>query len=286
MHRVLGILAVTGCVIGGYLIAGGELAVLVQPAAFIIIVGAAVGAFIMSVSRVNAGKVRSGVAAVFRPSLYNPKAGAQLLQFLYHLSVLVKREGVIVLEDHIQNPAKSPLFSPYPLISKNRAVLDYVIEALTLQVEGAVSAEDLETILKRSLDTMHAEDSAPAAVVSRVGDALPGLGIVAASLGIIVAMGHIEGGPEVVATRIAGALVGTFLGMLLSCGFVGPLAAAMEQNLRDRENFFEAVQTGMVAFAEGKAPTVIVEMARRALFSYNRPERRAVDRACKALKVA
>ncbi len=286
MHRVLGVLAVTGCVVGGYLIAGGEPAVLVQPAAFIIIVGSAVGAVIMSVSGVNAGRVRAGVTAVFRPSPYNPKAGAQLLQFLYHMSVLVKKEGVIILEDHVQNPARSQLFTPYPLISRNKAVLDYIIEALSLQVEGAVSAGDLEKILDRSLDTMNAEDSAPGAVVSRIGDSLPGLGIVAAVMGIIVTMGYIDGGPEVVGTHVAGALVGAFLGILLSCGFVGPLAAAMEQNLRDKENFFEAVQTGIVAFAEGKAPTVVVEMARRALFSYNRPERKVVDKACKALKVA
>lgn len=272
--------------IGGYIIAGGELAVLVQPAAFVIITGAAIGALTISVSRVNAGKVKAGVAAVFMASQYNPRAAIQLLQLMYHLSVLVKREGVIVLEDHIQNHARSSLFSPYPLVTKNKAVLGYMLEALSLQVEGAVSPEDLEKILGQSLDTMHEEDSVQVTVVARIGDMLPGLGIVAAVLGIIVTMGYIDSGPEVVGSHVAGALVGTFLGILLSCGFVGPLAAAMEQNLRDKENFFEAVRTGMVAFSEGKAPVVVVEMSRRTLFSYNRPERKAMDKVCKTLKVA
>jgi chemotaxis protein MotA len=153
-------------------------------------------------------------------------------------------------------------------------------------VDGAVGPDDLRGILDRDLDTHHEEEMVPANILQKMGDALPGLGIVAAVLGIIITMGYMDAGPEVVGHHVACALVGTFLGVLLSYGFVQPIVSAMELNLRDEENFFEAIKTGMMAFAQGKAPVVVSEVARRCLYSAIRPDREATEEACKSLRAA
>lgn len=286
MTRYIGFLVVFGCVIGGFLMAGGNMATLVQPAEFIVIGGAALGSLLIALSPAMMKKTNRRLKAVFAASPYNQKSAEQLLQLLYHLTIVVKREGVIALENHLRDPAKSAIFSQYPLIVKNDHVLAFIVEALMLQVDGAVTPEDLHGILERGLDTHHGEDSVPAAMITKVGDALPGLGIVAAVLGIIITMGHMDGGPAVVGHHVAAALVGTFLGVLLSYGFVQPIAGAMEQELKDESNYFEAIVTGMSAFAQGKAPVVVTEVARRALFSYNRPGREEIEEKCKSLRAA
>ncbi len=268
------------------MMAGGKPAILLQPAELVVIAGAAAGSLLISITPPVARKLNKRLKQVFRKSPYSLAAATELLQLLYHLSMLVKREGVIALEAHLADPASSSVFSNYPLVLQNAGALRFLTGALGLQVDGAVTPEDLAGILERELETIHAEDSAPAGLLQKMGDALPGLGIVAAVLGIIITMGHMDGGPEVVGHHVACALVGTFLGVLLAYGFVQPIANAMEQDLRDEENFFEAIMTGMVAFAHGKAPVVVMEVARRSLHSYRRPEREAMEEACKALRAA
>ncbi len=284
--RYLGFVVVIGCVVGGFLMAGGKLPTLLQPAEFIVIGGAAVGSLLISLTPAMGAKLRTQLAGAMGKTPYDAPAAGEMLQLLYHLTIVVKREGVIALENHLRDPAASPIFSAYPRITGNPRVIRFVVEALMLQVDGAVGPEDLRGILDRELDTYHGEDSVPSGILQKMGDALPGLGIVAAVLGIIITMGAMDGGPEVVGEHVAAALVGTFLGVLLSYGFVQPLVSAMEQGLRDEENFFEAIRTGMIAFAQGKAPVVVTEVARRTLYSYNRPEREQIEEACKALRAA
>ena len=257
LSRFIGVFVVLGCVLGGFIMAGGKLATLIQPSEFIVIGGASFGSLLIALSPAMLKKLQKGVAAAFANSPYDRAAAVEVLQLLYHLTIVVKREGVITLENHLRDPAASAIFSSYPKILKNTRALHFIIEALTLQVDGAVSPEDLDGIMERELDTHHGEDSVPASILQKMGDALPGLGIVAAVLGIIITMGHMDGGAEVVGHHVAAALVGTFLGVLLSYGFVQPIVSAMEQGLRDEENFFEAMKTGMVAFAHGKAPVVV-----------------------------
>jgi chemotaxis protein MotA len=286
LTRPLGLLVVVGCVVGGFLLAGGNLVTLVQPAEFVVIGGAAIGSLLISLSGPMLKKLRVRLAGVFGRSPYGGASAAELLQLLYHLTIVVKREGVIALENHLRDPETSTIFSAYPAILRNPQVMRFIIEALMMQVDGAVGPEDLRGILERELETHHAEDSVPGAVLQKMGDALPGLGIVAAVLGIIITMGKIDEGPAMVGHHVAAALVGTFLGVLISYGFVQPLVSAMEQDLRDEENFYEAIKIGMIAFAQGKAPVVVVEVARRSLFAYNRPQRESVEEACKALRAA
>jgi chemotaxis protein MotA len=284
--RYIGFVVVLGCVLGGFIMSGGKPATLWQPNEFIVIAGAAFGSILISLSPPMMKKTQKRLKGVFGASVFSKAAAEQLLQLLYHLTIVVKREGVIALEGHLRDPKTSSIFSAYPLVAKNHHVQHFIIEALTLQVDGAVSPEDLKGILERELDTHHGEEGVPQAAVAKVGDALPGLGIVAAVLGIIITMGYMSAGAEVVGHHVACALVGTFLGVLLSYGFVGPIAAAMEQELKDETNFFEAIQIGMTAFAQGKAPVVVTEVARRALFTYNRPGREEIEEKCKSLRAA
>jgi len=284
--RMAGLVIVLVCVVGGFLFAGGQIPVLLQPAEFVVIGGAAVGSLIISLSPVMLKKLRQQVMAAFGASRYSRAQAEELLQLLYHLSIVVKREGVIALENHLSDPESSAIFSNYPAVLKNEPLLRFIVEALMLQVDGAVGPEDLGHILERTLDTLHEEDGIPGSVLGKMGDALPGLGIVAAVLGIIVTMGYMAEGAEVVGHHVAAALVGTFLGVLLSYGFVQPTVTAIELGLKDESNFLEAVRVGMVAFAQGKAPVVVVEMARRVLYSYNRPGREEIEEACKSLRAA
>jgi chemotaxis protein MotA len=286
LTRYIGFLVVLGAVLGGFTFAGGNVISLVQPAEFIVLLGAAFGSILISLSPAMLAKTRLRVAGVFGATPFTRAMAEQLLQLLYHLTIVVKREGVIALEGHLRDPKASTIFSNYPLVGKNHHVMHFIVEALTLQVDGAVSPEDLKGILERELDTHHAEEGTPAAAIARVGDAFPGLGIVAAVLGIIVTMKYMAHGAEAVGKHVAAALVGTFLGVLLSYGFVGPIAAAMEQELKDETNFFEAIAIGMTAFAQGKAPVVVTEVARRALFTYNRPGREEIEEKCKSLRAA
>ncbi|MBM3316757.1 MAG: flagellar motor stator protein MotA [Candidatus Eisenbacteria bacterium] len=286
MIRHIGLLIVFGCVLGGFLIAGGKIPTLIQPAEFIVIAGAAAGSLIVSLTPTMLRKLLRRILGVFGRTPYTVHAAGELLRLLYQLTVVARREGVLALERHVREPHSSPLFSGYPVITGNPRLMRFIIEALMLQVDGAVDPDDLREILDTELDTHHGEESVPGNVLQKMGDALPGLGIVAAVLGIIITMGHMDGGPEVVGHHVAAALVGTFLGVLLAYGLVQPLVTAMEGNLRDEENFLEAVKSGMIAFAHGKAPVVVTEVARRTFFEYNRPDREATEEACKALRAA
>lgn len=286
MNRHIGILVVLGCVIGGFIIAGGQVATLIQPAEFIVIAGAAAGTLLVSMTPAMLRKLMQRLSGVFGRSPYTKASATDLLQLLYQLTVVARREGVLALERHVREPESSNLFSAYPTIAKNRRAMRFLLEALVMQVDGAVDPDDLRELLDTELDTYHGEESVPAGILQKMGDALPGLGIVAAVLGIIITMGHMDGGPEVVGHHVAAALVGTFLGVLLSYGFVQPLVSAMEQNLRDEENFLEAIKAGMIAFAHGKAPVVVTEVARRSFFEHMRPDREETEAACKALRAA
>jgi chemotaxis protein MotA len=217
---------------------------------------------------------------------YSPAYAKEVLTCLFQLALLVKKEGVIALEGHIADPKSSTIFSNYPRLLKDEHMLHFVTDALRLQVDGAVTPEELEQMLDRELECHEKEEDAFAHVIALVADSLPGLGIVAAVLGIIITMMHIDGTPEEIGHHVAVALVGTFLGILASYGFLQPTVVAMHQEIKDGENFFSAVKNGIIAFAGGKAPVVVVETARRTLFSYNRPERDEVEEACKALRAA
>jgi chemotaxis protein MotA len=286
VNRHLGILMVLACVLGGFLMAGGKLPTLIQPSEFVVIAGAATGALLVSLTPTMLRRLVRRVSGAFGRSPYSVVTARAMLQLLYQFAVVARSEGAIGLEKHIQDPEKSAIMSRYPAIQKNRRLVRFITEGLSMHVDGTANVDDLAEILDCGMSTLHAEESVPATTLQKMGDSLPGLGIVAAVLGIIITMGHIDGGPEVVGHHVAAALVGTFLGVLLSYGFVQPIVSAMEQNLRDEENFLESCAAGILALAQGKAPAIVAEMARRTLFEYNRPERAEVEEAVKALRAA
>ncbi len=284
--RYIGLLVVIGAVLGGFVLSGGSIPVLIQPYECLVILGAASGTLLIGLLPHQLKAMQKKTLGVFGGSKYSMAAANEMLQLLFHLAIVVKKEGVIALESHIRDPEQSAIFSKYPTVLKNHHALHFITDALRLQVDGAVAPEELAAMLERTLDTHHEEETVVPGALQKMGDALPGLGIVAAVLGIIITMSHLDGPPEEIGHHVAVALVGTFLGILMSYGFVQPIVAAMEQENRDEGNYFEAVRIGLCAFAEGKAPVVVVEMARSALYSYNQPTRETVEEACKALRAA
>lgn len=286
MTRPIGVIVVLGSVIGGFIIAGGKIPTLIQPAEFIVIAGAAGGSLLISLTPVMLSKLFKRIGGVFGRTPYTRSAASELLRLFYQLTVIARREGVLALERHVRDPQTSSIFTNYPTVTGNPRMMTFILEALMMQVDGAVDPDDLREILDTELETHHGEESVPANTFQKMGDALPGLGIVAAVLGIIITMGYMDAGAEVVGHHVAAALVGTFLGVLLSYGFVQPITSAMEQNLNDEGNFLEAIKAGMIAFAHGKAPVVVTEVARRTFFGYNRPDREETEEACKALRAA
>jgi chemotaxis protein MotA len=286
VNRHLGIGIVLGCVIGGFLVAGGKLPTLVQPAEFLVIGGAAAGSLIVSLTPPMLRRLMKQVTGVFGRSPFNQATARELLKLLYQFAIVARSEGAVGLEKHLQEPDKSAILTRYPAIMGNPRLLGFLAEGLSMHVDGTAAVEDLSAIFDQGMSTLHTEESVPGNTLQKMGDALPGLGIVAAVLGIIITMGKINEGPELVGHHVAAALVGTFLGVLLSYGFVQPIVSAMEQGLRDEENFLEACATGILAIAQGKTPAVVAEMARRTLFEYNRPGRAEIEEEIKTLRAA
>lgn len=284
--RYVGLLIVIATVLGGFVLSGGQVPILIQPYEFLVIFGSCAGTILIALLPHQLKGLPKVAMGALGKSQFSPAMANEMLQLLYNLAIVVKKEGVIALETHLGNPEGSAIFSRYPLILKNHHVLHFIVDALRIQVDGAMSPEELATVLELELDVHHEEEHVLPSTLQRAGDALPGLGIVAAVLGIIITMSHLDGPPEEIGHHVAVALVGTFVGILASYGFVQPVVAAMEQEGRDAGNFMDAIRLGIVAFAEGKAPVVVCEVARRALYSYNRPERDAVEEACKALRAA
>jgi chemotaxis protein MotA len=279
-------LVVVGAVLGGFAAEGGPIPILIQPVELLIIFGASCGAIVVMCLPHQLKKIGRKAFKALAGSQYSPAYAKELLTCLFQLALLVKKEGVIALEGHIAEPLTSPIFSNYPRLLKDGLVLQFVTDALRLQVDGAVTPEELEVMLDRELVCHEKEEVAFVHVLTLVADALPGLGIVAAVLGVIITMMHIDGSPEEIGHHVAVALVGTFLGILASYGFLQPTVVAMRQETTDSDNFLSAAKNGIISFAEGKAPVVVVETARRTLFSYNRPPREEVEEACKALRAA
>jgi len=284
--RYVGFIIVIGSVALGFILSGGNLLVLIQPFEFLTIFGAAAGTLVVALLPHQLKAMPKTVLSVYGKSKYSRDTSMEMLQLLFNLAMIVKKEGVIALESHLNDSHSSAIFSKYPKVLSNHHAMHFITGALRLQVDGAVGPEELKGMLERQLDAHHEESHAIPSTLQKMGDSLPGLGIVAAVLGIIITMSHLDGPPEEIGHHVAVALVGTFVGILASYGFVQPTVTAMEQELKDEANFFEAISQGLVAFSEGKAPVVVVEMARSALYSYNQPDRDEAEQACKALRAA
>ncbi len=284
MFVIIGLVVVFGSILAGYTMHHGNLAVLVQPTEFIIIVGAAIGSLLIANPLHLTMGVIKGVLGTLSGSKIKKETYVEVLKMLYELFQLAKKEGLIALEQHIENPSGSPIVSKYPSFLANHHATEFTCDTLKIVLNGGVPAHDLEDLMELDLETSHHEHSQLPTALSTVGDAFPGLGIVAAVLGVIITMGEIDKPPEVIGMSVAAALVGTFLGVLMSYGVVGPLAKNMEHMVAADHRYLVCIKAAILAFAKGAPSVVAVEYGRRAIESHDRPSFQETEEAVKSVK--
>jgi chemotaxis protein MotA len=268
----VGILVVIASVLGGFVASHGKIGALWQPFELVIIGGAAFGAFMMSNPPKVVKATLLSLISVFKGVRYKSSDYLDVLTLMYELLNKARREGFISLESHVDNPASSDVFNKYPKVLADHHLMDFITDCLRLMVGSNIEPHELEPLLELELEKHHHEMMAPAHALTKVADGLPGFGIVAAVLGIITTMGSIGGDIALVGAHVAAALVGTFLGILLAYGFVGPLAASIEAQAEQDARIYESVKTALLACLRGYNPKVALEFARKTLPSNVRPQ--------------
>jgi chemotaxis protein MotA len=271
-------------VLGGYLIEGGSFWVLMQIAEFMIIGGAAAGALLISAPPKLLKKILHKVLSSFKGSKLGKETYLQLLKMMFELFQLGQKEGVLALESHIEHPEKSALFSKYPEFLKESYLLSFITDTVRLVLIGGITPHEIEAIMDTDIETNHQQGTKPGMILQKIGDSLPGLGIVAAVLGIIITMQAIGGPAEEVGRKVAAALVGTFLGVLISYGFIQPLATNLDLTHEEDSRMLEVIKAGLTAFAKGFNPMVAVEFGRRTIFDDHRPTFQEMEEALKGKK--
>jgi chemotaxis protein MotA len=277
MLVIVGFVVVIGAVLLGFVWAGGAPGALVHPSEILTIGGASMGALIvMSPKKVLVDLVR-GLVQCLKGSPYNRQAYEELFKLLYDLFRLARREGLIILETHVSDPHASTIFAKYPAIAANHHATEFVCGALSPIIEGTVKPDQLPGLLEAELKVLEEEHHSPIGVLMKTADGLPGFGIVAAVLGIVITMGAISGPVEEIGEKVGAALVGTFLGILLSYGFFAPLSVRMEFLGAAELSFFRMIATLIEGFANDLPPKVALEYGRRGLGSEYRISREELD---------
>jgi len=281
MFAIIGIVVVFGCIAAGYLMEHGNIRVLLQPAELLIIGGAAAGTVLIANPLHILKQIAAGIAGVFGSSKYNKQRYIESLKMMYELLQKARKEGLVALENDIEEPDKSPLFSKYKEFVKNHHLRDFVCDTMRMAVSGGVEVFDLDQMLDSDMEVHHHDAQQPVSALSTTADSLPGLGIVAAVLGVVITMGALGGPPEEIGHKVAAALVGTFLGILLCYGLVGPLAARMGKAADEEHAFLQVLRVVMVSFLKGVAPIMAVEIGRRVVPGHVRPSFKEVEQACR-----
>ncbi len=281
MLALIGIALVFLAVLGGFLLEHGNLFVLLQPAELLIVGGAAVGIMLVANSPAVIRKMGRGARGVFRPSPYTPAFFLRNLRMLYEVFGYVQRAGMMQLEGDVEDPQNSRIFKNYPDFLKDKGTRDFVCDTLRMLVIGVTTPHELDQLIDLDIDIQRRGRQEPVSALNSIADALPGLGIVAAVLGVVITMEAIGASPETVGQKVAAALVGTFLGILLCYGVVGPAAARMAQLSESQAQFLQVLRIAMVAFARGSSPILAVEYARRSIPIELRPSFLEMERAIK-----
>jgi len=271
MLIIVGFIVVILSVVGGYVLSHGHLGALWQPYELVIIGGAAFGAFLVSTPMKTVKETIGGIIGVLKGPKYKAEDYKATLSLVYELLNKARRDGFMSLEDHVENPSQSAVFGNYPKVLADHHLLDFMTDCLRLMIGSNIEPHELEPLLELELEKHHHEALAPAHALSKVSDGLPGFGIVAAVLGIVITMGSIGGSIEEIGHHVAAALVGTFLGILMAYGFVGPMAAAMEARAEQDSRIYESVKTALLACLRGYNPKIALEFARKTLPSDVRP---------------
>jgi chemotaxis protein MotA len=280
MMLIVGVLIVLGSVAGGYVMHGGSLMALNQPNELLIIGGSAVGALLISTPLPVIKRLLGGVGAFFK-SGPGKKEYLDLLGMMYSMFRLTQQSGVMALEAHCDDPQASAIFSRYPRFLANHHAVDFFTDSVRVIIMGGVSPYDLEALMDVDLEIHHHEALKPANTLARISDALPGLGIVAAVLGVVITMQAIDGPPSEIGEKVGAALVGTFLGILMCYGFVGPMATALEAVVEFEAQYLNCMKSGLLAMSKGVAPAIAVEFARRAIPAEVRPGFTETEQYCR-----
>ncbi|HZS84138.1 MAG TPA: flagellar motor stator protein MotA [Stellaceae bacterium] len=279
MFFIVGSVIVLASVAGGYLLNGGHLFVLWQPFEILIILGAAAGGFVTANRKPVLKASGQAVLALLKAEKYDKQAYLELLSLLYTIFKLAKTKGALALEQHVEKPEESPLFSQYPKFNADHHAVVFLCDYLRLLTLGTDNHHEMETLMDEEIETHHEEQHAVYAAIQTVADGLPALGIVAAVLGVIHTMGSITEPPAVLGELIGGALVGTFCGVLFAYGFVGPIANAVKARCDAEVKYYLCIKAGILAYMQGYAPAIAVEFARKALNSDVRPTFYEVEEA-------
>jgi chemotaxis protein MotA len=286
MLVIVGIIVVIGAVLGGFTMAGGHFGSLIHPSEIVTIGGAALGGLIVGTPKKVLIDLMKGLLACAKGAPYNKAAHEESFKCLYDLLRLARRDGMLALEPHISNPHESSIFNKYPKVAHDHHLMNFICGGMGPLVDATVKPEQIAELLETELAIMNDEHHAPMHALQKVADALPGFGIVAAVLGIVITMGHIDGPPAEIGHKVGAALVGTFLGILLSYGFAAPLATRMEFLGIAENAFFKVIAAVIVGFANNLPPKVALEMARRSVGTEFRPEREELDEWFKEAEAA
>jgi chemotaxis protein MotA len=278
MNVIVGIVLVLGCVAGGFVLSHGHLAALWQPYELLVIGGAALGAFVIANPPWVIKAALGSIPLMLKGSKFKKGFYMDALALMYDLLTKARKEGMMSLEADVEEPEKSAIFGKYPKIQHDHHAVDFLTDYLRLMVGGSIkNSFELENLLDIELETHHDEAHQASAALTRVSDGLPGFGIVAAVLGIVITMGALGGPAAEIGHHVAAALVGTFLGILLAYGFVGPMATLVEHISRDESQFYKVLKTVLIAAQQGYSPQIAVEFGRKAIFSVDRPSFRELE---------
>lgn len=280
MFAIIGILVVFGAVVGGYLMEHGNLKVLIQPAELLIIGGASAGTILIANPLHVLKQIAGGLPGVFKGSKFTKALYLDALKMMYDLFNKARKEGLMALETDVEDPGQSAVFSAYPALMKDHHIRDFICDTMRMAVSGT-EPFDLDQMLDLDMEVHHHASGVPIASVSSTADSLPGLGIVAAVLGVVITMGALGGPPEEIGHKVAAALVGTFLGILLCYGFLGPMASNMSKIADAEHAFLYVIRVVMISFLKGTAPILAVEVARRAIPGHVRPSFAELEKKCR-----
>ncbi len=281
MFAIIGMVVVLGAVVGGYLMEHGQLGVLMQPAEFLIIAGAGAGTLLIANPLPILIKIVHGLSGILKGSPYTKAYYLDTLKMLNDLFMLARKSGMVKLEEDIENPEKSAVFKKYPAFLEHHHALHFVCDTMRMAISGGVQTFDLDQMMEMDMEVHHHEASVPVTALTTVADALPGLGIVAAVLGVMITMGALGGPPEAIGHKVAAALVGTFLGILLCYGFLGPLASNLTKMNDAESDYLRCLRQGVISFVKGCAPALAIEFARRSIPGELRPSFQETEAACK-----
>jgi chemotaxis protein MotA len=282
MFVIIGILTVFIAVVGGFLMEKGQILVLLQPAELIIIAGAALGTLLVANPLHILKKIAVGMRAAFIGSTYTKQKYLDTLKMMYELFGRARKEGLIALEADSDAPEESSVLSKYPDFLKDHHALAFVCDTLRMASSGTIEAFDADQMMEADMEVHHNQAMQPISALSTVADSLPGLGIVAAVLGVVVTMGALGGPPEEIGHKVAAALVGTFLGILLCYGVVGPIASNLSKIAEDENAYFQVLRVLLLAFMKGITPIMVVELGRRSIPGHVRPTFQEAESYCRS----